>query len=147
MDVILLKDVEKLGAEGSVIHVKPGFARNYLLPQGLAAAATSERLKTVEALKRRRLEREQKARAEADALKRRLESRSFTFTLTVGEDGAPFGSVSLHEIAAALAKEQLPVQKHHIQLEQPLKTLGTFEVPVRLHAEVTAMLKVLITKG
>lgn len=147
MDVMLLKDIEKLGAEGAVVHVKPGFARNYLLPQGLAAAATPDRLKAAEAAKRRRLEKDQQAREAAAALKRRLESRALTFTLNVGDDGAPFGSISVHDLAEVLAREGHPVEKHRIQLEQPLKTLGTFDVPVRLHPDVVATLKVLVTKA
>ena len=147
MDVILLKDVEKLGVEGSVVHVKPGFARNHLLPQGLAAVATPDRLKSAEAAKRRRLEQDRKAREEAAVLKRRLESRPLTFTLNVGDDGAPFGSVSVHDVADALAREGHPVEKRLIQLEQPLKTLGAFEVAVRLHPDVVATLKVLVTKA
>ena len=147
MDVILLKDVEKLGTEGALIHVKPGFARNYLLPQGLAAAATPDRLKAAEAAKRRRLEKDQQAREAAAALKRRLESRALTLTLNVGDDGAPFGSISVHDLAEALAREGHPVEKHRIQLEQPLKTLGTFDVPVRLHPSVTATVKVVVTKA
>ncbi len=147
MDVMLLKDVERLGMEGALIHVKPGFARNYLLPQGLAVAATPDRLKAAEAAKRRRLEKDQQAREAAAALKRRLESRALTFTLNVGDDGAPFGSISVHDLAEALAREGHPVEKHHIQLEQPLKTLGTFDVPVRLHPDVTAAVKVVVTNA
>ncbi|OGX29199.1 MAG: 50S ribosomal protein L9 [Omnitrophica WOR_2 bacterium RIFCSPHIGHO2_02_FULL_67_20] len=147
MDVILLKDVKTLGVEGAVVHVKPGFARNYLLPQGLAAVSTPDRLKSAETAKRRRLEQDRKAREEADALKRRLESRPLTFTLNVGDDGAPFGSVSVHDLADALAREGHPVEKRLIQLEQPLKTLGAFEVAVRLRPDVVATLKVLVMKA
>ena len=144
MDVILLKEVVTLGAAGSVVHVKPGFARNYLLPQGLAVAATPDRLKAVEATRRRTLENARKVQEEAEALKQRLESRPVTLTLNVGTDGQPFGSITVHDLADTLARAGVAVEKHLIQLEQPLKALGTFEVPVRLHSDVTATVKVVV---
>jgi large subunit ribosomal protein L9 len=147
MDVILIKDVEKLGTEGAVIHVKTGFARNYLMPQGLAVEATPARMKAAEAALKRRQAQAQQAQADAEALKRKLESRTVKMTLNVGEDGQPFGSVTAHDLAEALARDGFPVEKHQIQLETPLKTLGAADVPVRLHAEVTAALKVLIAKA
>ena len=147
MDVLLLKDVEKIGAEGAVIKVKPGFARNYLLPRGLAVAATPDRVLQIEAAQRRRQEQVQQAQAEAGALKRKIESRTVTLTLNVGTDGQPFGSVSVHDVAEALARDGFAVGKHQIQLEQPIKTLGTIDVPVRLHADVTATVKVSVVKA
>ena len=147
MNVILLKDVEKLGTEGAVVHVRPGYARNYLIPLGLAVSATAAQRHAVEALKRQRLQRQERLRAAAAALKQQLESRSVTFTLTLGADGTPFGSVTIHDIVEALAREGLTVQKAMVQLEQPLKVLGLHEVPVRLHPEVTAALKVLVTNA
>jgi large subunit ribosomal protein L9 len=147
MDVILLKDVEKLGAEGAVVHVKPGFARNYLLPQGLAVAATPERMQAAETIRRRQDAKGQQVQEAAEALKRQLESRSLALTLNLGADGKPFGSVTVHDVAAALAREGLAVEKHLIALEQPLKALGCFDVPVRLHPSVTATVKVVVTKA
>jgi large subunit ribosomal protein L9 len=147
MDVILLKDVEPLGLEGAVVHVKPGFARNYLVPQGLAVEATPARLQAAEAAAKRRQAQAQQARADAETLKRRLESLAVKTTLNVGDDGQPFGSVTAHDLAEALARDGCPVEKHQIQLEAPLKSLGTAQVPVRLHADVTATLNVLITKA
>ena len=147
MDVLLLKDVEKIGAEGTVIKVKPGFARNYLLPRGLAVAATPERVRQIEAAQRRRQEQVKQAQAEAGALKRKIESRAVTLTLNVGTDGQPFGSVSVHDVAEALARDGFAIDKHQIQLEQPIKTLGTIDVPVRLHADVTATVKVSVVKA
>lgn len=147
MDVILLKDIEKLGAEGAVVHVKPGFARNYLLPQGLAVAATPGRMQAAEAIRRRQDAKGQQVREAAEGLKQRLESRPLTLTLNLGADGTPFGSVTVHDVAEALAREGFAVEKHLIALEQPLKALGYFDVPVRLHPGVTATVKVVVTKA
>lgn len=147
MDVILLKDIEKLGAEGSVVQVRPGYARNYLLPAGLAVTASPARLKAAELAKQQRQKQTQRAQADAEALKRKLESRSLTLKLTVGEGDQPFGSVSAHDIVEALGREGLTVEKSAIRLEEPVKTLGVFDVPVRLHAEVTATLKLWVVKA
>ena len=147
MDVVLLKAVERLGAEGAVVHVRPGFARNYLLPSGLAALATPQQLKAVEALKRQRAQRAERIRAQAEALKRALESRSVTLKLRLDDDGHPFGSVSVHDIVEALQQEGLTVEKPAIHLEEPIKALGIYPVPVRVHPEVTATLKVWVVKA
>lgn len=147
MDVVLLKDVEALGSEGSVVHVKPGYARNYLLPRGLAAQATPHQLKMADAVKRKRQETADRAKSEFTALKQKLDARSLTLKLTVGEGDHPFGSITAHDLAQALAQEGLPVEKHMIHLAQPIKTLGVFEVPIRLHADVTAALKVCVVKA
>ena len=146
-DIILLKDVEQVGAEGARLHVKAGFARNYLIPRGLAVLATPQQVKAVEEAKRRRLAHAQRAQAEAEALKRKLESRSLTLKLTLGEDEQPFGSVTTHDLTEALAREGMSVEKSMIHLEQPIKTLGVFDVPIRLHQSVTATLKVWVVKA
>ena len=147
MDVILLKDVETLGAEGAVVRVKPGFARNYLLPGGLAVPANPQQLKALEAAKRQRLKQAERIQGEADALKRRLEGHSLTMQLALGENEQPFGSVTAHDVAEALARDGLQVEKGAIQLEQPIRTLGVFDVPVRLHPSVTATLKLWVVKA
>ena len=147
MDVILLKDVEKLGAEGAVVHVKPGFARNYLLPLGLAAPATPQQLKAIEAGKRQREHKLQRVKQDADALKRKIESRSITLKLTLGDDEKPFGSVTVHDLVEALQREGIDVEKSAVHLEQPIKTLGIFDVPVKLHPDVTATAKVWVVKA
>ena len=147
MDVILLKDVVPLGAEGAVVRVKPGFARNYLLPSGLAVEATPRQLQAVEASKRQRLKQAERVQQEAEALKRRLESHSLTMTLTLGEGDQPFGSITVHDVADALARDGIPVEKGAIRLEQPLKALGVFDVPVRLHPNVTATVKLWVVKA
>ena len=147
MDVVLLKDVEQLGTAGTVVQVKPGFARNYLVPSGLAAPATPQQLKALEATARQRDQQAQRLRGEAEALKRKLESRSLTMTLTLGEENKPCGSVTAHDLAAALLREGMPVEKHAIHLEQPLKALGAYEIQVRIQSDVTAILKVQVVKA
>lgn len=146
MDVVLLKAVENLGAEGDVVRVKPGFARNYLIPAGLATPATPERLKRVEAAKRQRAQQAEREHAEAQALKQKLESRSVTVKLALGEAQQPFGSVTVHDLVEALKQDGLAIEKHAVQLAQPIKALGVYEVPVRLHPAVTATLKVWVVK-
>ncbi len=146
MDVVLLKDIEKLGTEGTVVHVKPGFARNYLLPNGLAAPATPQQLKALEALKQQRLRKIQRVKADAEALKRKLESHSLTLKLSLGLDDKPFGSITSHDLVDALARDGIEIDKHAIHLEQPIKGLGVYDIPVRLHSEVTATLKVWVVK-
>ena len=147
MEVVLLKDVEKLGTAGAVVRVKPGFARNYLLPSGIAVAATPQQLQAIEVAGRQRQQKTQRVQAEAETLKRRIEGRSLTLQLTLGEDGKAFGSVTVHDILEALAREGIAVEKHTIHLEQSLKALGIYEVPIRLHPQVTATLKLRIAKS
>ena len=147
MNVILLKDVEKLGTEGATVQVKPGFARNYLIPRGLAVAATAEQLKVVEARERGRAKQLQQVKAQAQTLKQQVESRALTLTLTVGADDKPFGSVTTHDICDALTRDGLEVEKHAIRLTEPIKTLGVYDIPIRLPADVTATLKVSVVKA
>jgi large subunit ribosomal protein L9 len=147
MDVVLVKDVERLGAQGTVVRVKPGFARNYLLPRGLAVAATPQALQTFDAAKRRRAQQAQRLKEQAESLKHRLESRSLTLKLTLGAEDQPFGSVTVHDILEALKRDGLEIEKPAVQLDHPIKTLGIYDVPIRLHAEVLATLKVWVVKA
>ena len=147
MDVILLKAVEKLGTEGALVHVKPGFARNYLLPRGLAVTASASQQKVAEETQRRRTQKSQRAQAEAEALKRKVESRSLTMTLQLGEDGKAFGAITAHDLLEALTRQGFQLDKHAVELPQPIKTLGTVEVAVRVHPDVTATVKVSVVKA
>jgi len=146
MDVILLRAVDTLGTEGAVVHVKPGYARNYLLPQGLAVAATATQMKALETRQRQQQEKVQRIKAQAETLKRTLEGRSLTLKLSLGEDEKPFGAITTHEVMDALAREGFELEKHALHLDQPIKSLGIFELPVRLHPEVTATLKLWVVK-
>ena len=104
-------------------------------------------MQAVEASKRQRLKQAERVQKEAEALKRRLESHSLTMKLTLGEGDQPFGSITVHDVADALARDGIPVEKGAIRLEQPLKALGVFDVPVRLHPNVTATLKLWVVKA
>lgn len=147
MDVILLKDVDRLGKEGSVVRVKTGFARNYLVPHGMALPARSELVKAIEERKRRAQLKQERIRKQAESLKRKLESRSLTLKLTLGEADKAFGSITAHDVIEALGQEGIALDKHAVQLEEPIKGLGIYEVPVRVHAEVTATLKLWVVKA
>ena len=147
VDVVLLKDVDRLGTQGAVVHVKPGFARNYLLPQGLAELASPARLKMVETIHRQQRRKRERLQAEYETLKRKLEQQPLTLRLTVGAGEQVFGSVTAHDIAQALAQAGFEVEKRAIRLEDPIKTLGDHAVPVRLHPNVTATLKVSVVNA
>ena len=147
MDILLVKDVEKVGKEGAVVQVKPGFARNYLLPRGLAVPATAAQLKAVEARTQQTARKASQQRQQAEALKQKLQSLSLTMKLTLGEGEKPFGSVTVHDLVAALAPHGIAVEKHMLGLAEPIKALGIYEVPVRLHPDVTATLKVWVVKA
>lgn len=147
MEVVLLQPVDKLGHPGSIVKVKTGYARNFLLPRGLAVEATPHERQRAESLQRRREALLHKQQEAAETLKKRLEAVRLKLTLTVGEDAQVFGSVTAHDLAEALQREGVAVEKHWIQLDQPLKTLGAAEVPVRLPPNVIATLKVSVVKA
>ncbi len=147
MDVILLKDVEQVGKAGVVVHVKPGFARNYLFPQRLAVEAKPANLRAIEERTRQAQAKLTRVREQAEQLKRRLESRSLSVKLNLGEHDVAFGSITTHDIVEMLAQEGVTLEKHAIKLDEPIKTLGIYDVPVRLHPEVTATLKLWVVKA
>lgn len=136
MQIILLKEVENLGEVGDVVDVKPGYARNFLVPRGLAVRATKSNLRRIEderehliAVARREIDR-------ATALAGEIEGQSLNFPVKAGEDGRLFGSVSSADIAEALAEKGVEVDRRHVVLAEPIKQLGTYKVPIRLSAEV-----------
>ncbi len=147
MDIILLKDVQRLGKEGSTVRVKAGYARNFLVPQGLAIRATDQNRRIAEERTRQAAAKTARVRKQSDALKQQLEKSAVTLKLTVGEGDTPFGSVTAHDLVEALEQKGLTIEKQAIQLDEPIKTLGAHEVPVRLHAGVTATLKVKVVKA
>jgi large subunit ribosomal protein L9 len=148
MNVVLLKTVESLGSEGTVVSVKPGYARNYLIPTGLAVEATPQQLSALETAARQREQKAARVKDQALALKQKLESRSISLKLSVGEGGQKaFGAITVHDVFQALQQEQVSIDKHAIRLEEPIKSLGIFEVPVRLHPDVTATLKLWVVKA
>jgi len=146
MRVILREDVDKLGRRGEVVKVAPGYGRNFLVPKGLAYIYTPGNTKRVE-LERRFLHvKETREKQEAEDLGRRLAQTSTTIVRKVGENETLYGSVTNADVSEALEKEGFTIDKRKILLEEPLKTLGIYTVPVKLHPEVTAELKVWVVK-
>jgi large subunit ribosomal protein L9 len=146
MEVILRQAVENLGKPGDVVKVSNGYARNFLLPRGVAFEATPGNLKRI-AQERERLEAaENERRGAAQSLAERLEQVSLTFSARVGEEGKLFGSVTPADIAHQLEAQGFQIEKRQIDLHEPLKTLGVFRVPVRLHADVKPEIKVWVIK-
>jgi len=146
MKVILKADVERLGKVGEVVTVAPGYARNYLMPRRMALEATEQNLAGIEIEKKRYAKIQARAAGEARALAERLAALSLTIRQSAGESDRLFGTVTTMDIAAALEKEGIAVDRRQITIEEPIKTLGIYTVPVKLHAEVTASLKVWVVK-
>ena len=146
MDVILRQAIENLGNPGDVVTVKPGYARNYLLPRGLAYEATPGNLKRI-AAERQRLEAAENTRRDAAKdVAKRIEEVSLTFSARVGEEGKLFGSITAADIATQLEAQGVAVEKRQIDLHEPIKTLGVFRVPIRLHADVHPEVRVWVIK-
>lgn len=142
MKVILRADVENLGTLGDVVTVKPGYGRNYLLPQGLAMLATEANMHTFE-LERKKLQARMDAlRAEARSMAEKIEALEIVIPMHVGENDKLYGSVTTTMIGDAIAAQGIEVDRRRILLDGPIRTLGEFEVRVRLHADVYAALKV-----
>jgi len=142
--VILTKSVEKLGAEGDAVNVSDGYARNFLVPHGLAITATPGNLKRIESLQRKRAQQLAEQVQEARSLAEKLAALSLTITAAAGPDGKLFGAVTTARIAEVLKAEGIEIDRHKIVLEHPFRELGTFDVELKLHAEVTAKIKIWI---
>jgi large subunit ribosomal protein L9 len=141
--VVLQDEVEHLGHSGDVVRVRPGYARNFLIPRGLAAPATSGNLARVEDLKAKAREKASAAKAEAGALKGKLESVSVKIARQVGAENKMFGSVSARDIEEAFENVHgLKFDRRKVKLVDPIRTLGLSEVKVQLHPEVEATLRV-----
>src|SRR5690606_10898489 len=146
MQVILKQRVEKLGVAGEVVNAKPGYARNYLIPQGIAYEATDANLKRIE---REKVQFEKRAGEELAAAQERaktIQDTSVTFSARAGEEGKLFGSITSSDIAEKLAEQGIEVDRRQIVLEEPLKALGVYSVPIRLHPDVRPEVKVWIIK-
>ena len=142
IEVILREDIKTLGRAGEMVRVKPGYARNYLLPQGLAYEATEGNKKRVAAEANARTSRNQAERAEAERAAATLNGVSLSLKGKAGEEGKLFGSITSQDIAEALGRAGHTVDKRRIELEHPIKTVGDHPVRVRLHPEVHAELRV-----
>ena len=146
MEIILRQAIKNLGHPGDVVTVKNGYARNFLLPRGFAYEATPGNLKRIGA-ERGRLEAAESDRREtASELATRLEEVQLTFSARVGEEGKLFGSVTSADVAEQLAAQGFNIEKRLIDLHEPIKALGVYRVPVRLHADVKPEIRVWVIK-
>ena len=146
MEVILREDIEKLGNRGQVVKVAAGYARNFLLPKRLAVPATDANRKIVEQERQAHLRKEAKLKGEAEDLSKLLNGVRVTITQKAGENDQLFGSVTAKDVADALAVKNFTIDRRKIQLEEPIKQLGEFKVPVRLHRDVTSEVIVVVVK-
>jgi large subunit ribosomal protein L9 len=146
MEVILREDIEKLGSRGQVVKVAPGYARNFLLPKKLAVEATGANKKIVEQERQAHVRKEAKHKGEAEDLSKLLNGVSVTISQKAGENDQLFGSVTSKDVADALAARNFNIDRRKIQMDDPIKQLGEFKVPVRLHKDVTAEVTVVVVK-
>lgn len=146
MEVILKEDVEKLGHRGDIVKVAEGFGRNFLLPRKLAIEASRANKAVIEQMKAAAVRKSAKEKTGAEALAQQLNSVQLAFERKVGEKDHLFGSVTSADIASALEAKGFNVDRRKIHLDDPLKSLGEFHVPVKLHREVTAHVKVTVNR-
>ncbi len=144
MEVILKEDVDHLGQRGDLVKVADGYGRNYLLPRKLALQATAANKAVIEQMKQSAVRRSAREKAEAEQLVARYDALELAFTRKVGENEQLFGSVTSSDIAQALETQGMTTDRRKIQLDEPLRQLGEFHVPVKLHREVTAHVKIVI---
>ena len=146
MEVILKEDVAKLGSRGDVVKVAEGYGRNYLLPRKLAIEATPANKSVIEQMKAAAVRRTVKEKSDAELLAKQFEGVSLMFTRRSGEHDQLFGSVTSSDIASELEKRGFKVDRRKVQLDEALKTLGEFSVPLKLHRDVTTTIKVTVAK-
>jgi large subunit ribosomal protein L9 len=146
MELILRDDVEKLGRRGEIVKVKDGFARNFLLPRGLGMPVTAANKAMVEKEKKAHLARLAKEKAEFEQLAARFASLRFIAPRKVGENDVLYGSVTSGDVAEFLKSKGIEIDKRKVQLDEPIKHLGEHELKIKLHPEVVATLKLLVTK-
>jgi large subunit ribosomal protein L9 len=146
MEVILKEDVAKLGSRGDVIKVAEGYGRNFLLPRKLAIEASAGNKKVIDQMRAAAVRRSAKEKTQAEELSKQFDGLSVSFQRRSGENDQLFGSVTSGDIADALEKKSFNIDRRKIQLHEPLKTIGEFTIPVKLHKDVTAHLKVVIEK-
>ncbi len=146
MEVILLEDVKNLGKGGQKVVVKDGYARNYLLPRKIALPATASGLKMLKEEERRRAVREVKLQREAEETAKTLNQISCTAEVEAGEDDRVFGAVTSGDIAELLQKQGYDIDRKKIVLDEPLKALGVYTIPIKLHTDVEARVKVWVVK-
>ena len=146
IQVVLQSDVDNVGISGELVKVRPGFARNYLLPRSLAVPATTAAINRINHEKAVAVAKNEKAKKEARAVADKMGGLTITIARPVGEDEKLFGSVTAKEIHAAFEAKGITFDRKKMQLAEPIKALGTFEIPVKLTSDVTATLKVEVVK-
>jgi large subunit ribosomal protein L9 len=146
MEVILREHVENLGRRGDIVKVADGYARNFLLPRKLALAVTDVNRRQIERERKVSEAREAHEKGEAEALAARIAAAQVVIARRVGETDTLYGSVTTADIAEALEAQQIAIDRRKIQLPDPIKALGEFQVPVKLHREVTAQIPVRVVK-
>ena len=146
LQVVLQSNVDKVGESGELVKVRPGFARNYLIPRGLAVPATTAAVNRITHEKAVAVAKADKTKKEAQAFAEKINALKLTLTRSVGEDDKLFGSVTSKEIENAAKAAGVTIDRKKMQLAEPLKALGSYEIPVRLMTDVTATLKVEIVK-
>jgi len=146
MKIILKQDYENLGKAGEIIDVKPGYARNYLIPQNVGLHATPQNLNLFEHQKKQEEVKQLKHKKDAQAIADKLKKVSITVPVVVGEEDKVFGAVTTQNIADLLQAEGFTIDRRKIQLTEPIKALGVYEVPIKLHSDVEAIIKVWVVK-
>ena len=146
MEVILREDIDNLGTRGQVVKVAPGYARNFLLPKRMAVAATEANKKIVEQERQAHLRKETKIKAEAEELAKIMTGVTVRISQKAGENDQLFGSVTSKDIADALTAQNYNIERRKIQLDEPIKQLGEYTVPIKLHKDVTVDISVLVAK-
>lgn len=145
MEIILRQDTDDLGLEGDIIKVADGYARNYLIPKGIAFEATTQNVKAIE-LRRKKIEvRKLKAKGDAEKLKEKISGMLVSLTQKAGEEGKLYGSVTSMDVASELEKQGVVIDRRKIVLDKPIKSLGEFEVPIKLYPKVTGSIKVVVS--
>ncbi|MBX3186860.1 MAG: 50S ribosomal protein L9 [Labilithrix sp.] len=146
LQVVLQSDVEKVGTSGELVKVRPGFARNYLIPRGLAVPATTAAINRINHEKAVAIAKAEKNKKEAQGVAASINALKLTIARSVGEDDRLFGSVTAKEIESAAKAAGVTIDRKKMQLAEPLKALGSFEIPVKLMTDVVATLKVEVVK-
>ena len=145
MKIILKTEIDSLGLEGDQVNVKKGYARNYLIPKGFALEATMQNIKMMEMQKKKIDERRLKAKESAEQVKDLIKEKVITIKQKAGEEDKLYGSVTTMDIAEELEKTGITIDRRKIVLDKPIKTLGEYDVSIKLHPKVTGTLKVIVT--
>jgi large subunit ribosomal protein L9 len=146
MKVILLDDVAKVGRRGEVRDVSDGYARNFLIPKKLALSATAGNLKNLQHIKTQQEAKASRVKADAESVRARIEALTYEERRQASEEGKLFGSVTAQDVADFLGRQGIKLERRRIHLDEPIKALGEASVSVRLHPDVTAQLKVIVTR-